>query len=204
MKKPAISLEALEPLFEKVEKLTQVQRILIYVGTFVLISGAFVYLLILPKFQMIDELSTQLENLEQQVVAARTKASQLEKFRQDFAAKKDEFAVVKKSLPEQKDIPKLLESVSLSGQEAGLEFLLFEPKGEGKKEFYAQLPISVRVKGPFYSVVDFFNRVSRLSRIVHIRNVKIKPDKRSSDLTTECRAITFRFIETKGKTEGKK
>ena len=98
----------------------------------------------------------------------------------------------------------MLESVSLSGQEAGLEFLLFEPKGEIRKEFYSQLPISVRVKGPFSNVLDFFNRVSRLNRIVHIRNVKIKPVAGSNDLTTECKAITFRFLETKAKTEEKK
>ena len=136
MKKPAISLEALEPFFEKIEKLTQVQRILIYVGTFLVIIGAFVYLMIMPKFQKIDELSGQLDTLEQKVVAARTKANKLDQYRKDLAAAKDTFKVVKKSLPEEKDIPKLLESVSLSGQEAGLEFLLFEPKGENRKEFY--------------------------------------------------------------------
>jgi type IV pilus assembly protein PilO len=204
MKKPAISLEALEPFFEKIEKLTQVQRILIYVGSYLVIIGAFVYFLILPKFQQIDELSATLENLEQQIIVARAKASKLEQFRKDYAAAQDTFKIVKKSLPEEKDIPKLLESVSLSGQESGLEFLLFEPKSEQKKEFYSLLPVSIRVKGSFSSVIDFFNRVSRLNRIVHIRDVKINPDKKSNNITTECRANTFRFLETKGNTEEKK
>ena len=148
-------------------------------------------------------MKSELEQLEQQLVAAKAKASQLDKYRKEFAAKEDQFKIVKKSLPEEKDIPQLLESVSLSGQESGLEFLLFEPKPENKKEFYSAIPVDIRIAGPYQNVEDFFDRVSRLSRIVNVTNIRMKP-KKDGNLDTQCTAVTYRFIETKGKTKEKK
>ena len=197
MKNIGISLEALEPLFDKVGKLTQVQRILICCAAFLIVIGGFLYLSILPKFKKIGELEKEYTELSQQLAAAKQKASELDKYRKELAEAEKEFEKVKQSLPEERDIPKLLETVSSSGQEAGLEFLLFEPKKEKPKEFYATIPVAIEVEGKYQNLETFFDKVSRLPRIVNIENIRIRPRKQSDDIRTTCYAVTYRFIETK-------
>ncbi|MBC8392981.1 MAG: type 4a pilus biogenesis protein PilO [Deltaproteobacteria bacterium] len=203
MKKIGISLEALEPFFDKVGKLTQVQRILICCAAFLIVIGGFVYLSFLPKFKQIDTLEKEFEELSQQLVAAKQKASELDKYRKEFAEAEIDFEKVKKSLPEERDIPKLLATVSSSGQEAGMDFLLFEPKKEQKKEFYASIPVAIEVEGTYQNLETFFDKVSRLPRIVNIEKIRIKPRKGSDEIRTTCRAITYRFIETKAQEKKK-
>lgn len=197
MKKIGISLEALEPFFDKVGKLTQVQRILICCTAFLIVIGGFVYLSFLPKFKIIGELEKEYKELSQQLVAAKQKASELDKYRKEFAEAEIDFEKVKKSLPEERDIPKLLATVSSSGQEAGMDFLLFEPKKEQKKEFYASIPVAIEVEGTYQNLETFFDKVSMLPRIVNIENITIKPRKESDEIRTTCNAVTYRFIETK-------
>ena len=197
MKKIDISLEALEPFFDKVGKLTQVQRILICCAAFLIVIGGFGYLSFLPKFEKIGELEKEYKELSQQLVAAKQKASELDKYRKELAEAEKDFEKVKKFLPEERDIPKLLATVSSSGQEAGLDFLLFEPKKEKKKEFYASIPVAIEVQGTYQNLETFFDKVSRLPRIVNIEKIKIKPRKGSDEIRTTCRAVTYRFIETK-------
>jgi len=105
-----------------------------------------------------------------------------------------EFLRVKKSLPEGKEIPSLLISISRSGHEAGLEFLLFERKDAVSKEFYAEIPIAIRVAGSYHNVGGFFDKVAKLNRIVNIRNIKmIATD--SGVKETSCTATTYMFVE---------
>lgn len=199
MKKPGISLDALEPFFEKIGKLSQIQRILICIVTFVILIGAFVYFSFLPKLQQKKELTTELEQLDQQLLAAKRQAAKLEKYRNELAKADEQFKVVMQSLPNDKEIPALLASISRSGQESGLEFILFEPKGENRKEFYSEIPISIKVEGSYHNVELFFDKISRLSRIVNIEKIKMRPEKKSDKLTTSCTALTYRFVESADK-----
>jgi type IV pilus assembly protein PilO len=203
MKKPTISLEALEPFFDKIGKLSQVQRILIFCSTLLILIGAFVYFAYLPKFKKVSELQTKYKQVKQQLVLAKQKASQLEKYRKEYAKAKDNFKIVRKSLPEKKEIPDLLASVSRSGQEAGLDFLLFQPQPEVMKEFYSVIPVDIQVEGTYQEFETFFDNVSKLPRIVNIDNIKITP-KKDSGLITSCRAVTYRFVEPKGQKQEKK
>lgn len=201
MKKIKFSLKALDPLFEKIEKITKVQRILIYVGLFVILVGPVVYFLYLPKFNKINELETKLENLKTQLVSAKRQAKQLESWRQKYKKQQVAFAKAKKALPQKKEIPSLLASVSASGQQAGLEFELFKPANERKKQFYAEIPVAIKVTGRYHDVASFFDKVSRLPRLVNVDNIVLSPPKKGaakeSDLSTSCTAITYRFVEEK-------
>ena len=108
-----------------------------------------------------------------------------------------EFKIVTKKLPEKKEIPALLSSVSQSGRDAGLEFLLFQPESEINQDFYAEIPVSMRVAGSYHNVALFFDKVARLSRIVNIDDIKMASTKGNMDLITSCKAVTYRFVETK-------
>ena len=71
-----------------------------------------------------------------------------------------QFKTAMKALPEKEEIPSLLTSISRSGQDVGLEFLLFEPKNEVRKEFYAEIPVAMHVIGGYHDLAIFFDKVA--------------------------------------------
>jgi len=190
--------KSIDPFLEKIEKLSRVQRIAISAVIFGLIAGGFIYFLYWPKFEQINRLNTQLEKLEQKLEIAKRNAQDLKKFQAKMKEAEAQFQMAMKKLPEKEEIPSLLSAISNSGQQVGLEFLLFEPKPEKKKEFYAEIPVAMNIKGDYHNLALFFDQVARLSRIVNIENIQMASakDKDSNDLNTKCMAVTYKFIET--------
>ncbi len=174
---------------------------LIFGVLFALIVGIFVYLLYWPKFENIKQLNTQLEKLEKKLKTAKRNAADLKKFQAKMKEAEVQFRMAMQKLPEKEEIPSLLTSISDSGQQAGLEFLLFEPKPEKIKEFYAEIPVAMNIKGDYHNLAIFFDQVARLSRIVNIQNIQMAnaKDKSSKDLSTSCMAVTYKFVETTAK-----
>jgi type IV pilus assembly protein PilO len=98
----------------------------------------------------------------------------------------------------------LLTGISRAGKDSGLEFELFEPKPERKKDFYAEIPVEIKVVGDYHGVATFFESVAGLNRIVNIRDVDMAPDKSSQKLVTSCSAVTYKFIEETKQPEKKR
>ena len=184
---------------DKLGKLSKLYRILLCLGILASLIGPFFYFSFLPKLNTIDELKKEYESLENRLVKARTKAGQLKHFQAKLKEAEIEFKIVRKKLPEKKELPSLLSSISRSGRDAGLEFILFQPQPEQDKDFYAEIPVSIMVAGSYHNVALFFDKLARLSRIVNIENIKMTTAKGDNNLTTSCTAITYRFIETEQK-----
>ena len=101
-------------------------------------------------------------------------------------------------LPDKKEIPDLLSSISSVGREAGLEILLFRQKAERYQDFYAEVPVDVLVRGNYQQVATFFDRVGQLDRIVNVSDISMKDPKDESGamvVSTACSAVTFRFLD---------
>lgn len=188
--------EQIQKIIDKIGTLSLLYRILIFTGIVAVIVGPFVQFLYLPKKSQIDDLKKEYEAVELRLITATAKAKQIKHFENKIKKAETEFKMVKKKLPEKKEIPSLLANISQSGQDAGLEFVLFRPKSERIKDFYAEIPVSINVTGNYHHVAVFFDRVSRLPRIVNIDNIKMTPGK-GSKLNTSCTAITYRFVEKK-------
>jgi type IV pilus assembly protein PilO len=190
--------KSIEPFFEKVEKLSKLQRILISSIFFLMIIGAFAYFLYWPKFEKANSLSKELAKLENELSIAKKNAADLKKFQVQMKEAEAQFKLAMKKLPEKEEIPSLLSSISTSGQEFGLEFLLFEPKPEKIREFYAEIPVAMNIKGDYHNLTIFFDQVARLSRIVNIENIEMSPAKGESttELNTKCTAVTYKFVDT--------
>ena len=190
--------KAIEPFFEKVEKLSKVQRVLISVGFFTLLAGVFIYFFFWPKLEKIQILTADLKKLEDKLKTAKRNAADLKKFQAKMKEAEAQFKMAMKKLPEKEEIPSLLASISDSGQQVGLEFLLFQPKKEQKKEFYAEIPVSMSIRGDYHNLALFFDQVARLSRIVNIRNIQMSRagGNGSTELNTKCMAVTYKFVET--------
>ncbi len=196
--------------FEKIAQLTKAQRILICVGTFLLFGGLFFYLVYMPKSTKLVELKDNYDSLETKLLKAKVDASKLEKLQKEYKEAEGKFRFVLQLLPDKKEIPSLLENVSNSGRRSGLEFLLFQPTQEVIRDFYAEIPVKIQVSGGYHNLAMFFDKVSRLSRIVNVSNISINKAKSSkqkqTSLNTSCTAITYRFVENaaKKKKGGKK
>jgi len=195
MTKSTGTSKQLDALFDRVSELSKVQRIMICVGVFAVIFVLFWFLSYWPRWQSIGRLDSEYKKLTADLERSKKNAQQLDSLRKEFESKQRDFNLVMKSLPEKEEIPSLLTGISQSGQQAGLDFLLFQPQGEVNKTFYAEIPVSIRVQGGYHNVAQFFDKVANLSRIVNIRNIQISRDK-AGQLITSCEAVTYKFIET--------
>jgi type IV pilus assembly protein PilO len=195
--------KSIEPFLEKVESLSKAQRILISAVFFIVILAVFVYFFYWPKFEKIASLKAKSTELEAKLATAKRNAAGLKKFQAKMKEAEAQFNMAMKKLPENEEIPSLLTSISDSGQAVGLEFLLFEPKAEKKKEFYAEIPVAMSLRGDYHNLAVFFDQVARLNRIVNIENIQMSRLKKgrgsktstSKELTATCTAVTYKFID---------
>ena len=181
-------------LFEKIEKLKMVHRILIFAGTIVLLVGLFAWLVYIPKTNEISGLRKEIAGLEKKINQAKIKVRSLRKFEREQVEVEAQFQEALRLLPNKREIPALLRSITQLGSDANLEFRLFSPQREKARDFYVEIPVSMEVSGNYHNVAVFFDKVGKMERIVNILDISMKPIKsRSTSLTTKCSAVTYRF-----------
>jgi type IV pilus assembly protein PilO len=198
MKKNTPSTSKLAPLFANIEKLTKPQRIGIYAGTLVVLIGMSVWLLFWPRYGQIDQLENQLAKVEAELAKAKKNARELNDWRKKMKQKESQYKTVMRALPEKEEIPSLLAGISQAGKDSGLEFILFQPKKEIAKGFYAEIPVEIGVTGGYHQIAVFFDKVANLPRIVNLRRIKMAPgsQKDAGTLSMACQAVTYKFVES--------
>lgn len=180
--------------FEKIEKIKMSIRVVILLGTVVVLGGLFVYLYYLPVKADIKKNQDEISNLEQRLRIARKKAKQKDEFEAEYARVEAQFQEALKLLPNKKEIPSLLKTITQLGSDSQLEFRLFSPQNERAQGFYMEIPVSIEVSGNYHNVAVFFDRVGQMDRIVNILNVSMTPvAERSTTLVTKCDAVTYSF-----------
>lgn len=190
--------------FEKVEKIKMPIRILILIGTVVVLAGLFVWFVYLPKTEAIAKTDQEIKGLQDQLNRARIRVRRLKQFEAEWAEVDTQFKEALKLLPNQKEIPNLLRTITQLGSDSQLEFRLFRPQKERAQDFYMEIPVSIEVSGNYHNVAVFFDKVGQMERIVNILNVTMKPVKdRSTTLITACDAVTYRFKGLEGADDAK-
>jgi type IV pilus assembly protein PilO len=142
---------------------------------------------------------------EQQKVMA-----QLPKFEKELKDLKIKLDESLKLLPNTREIPSLLTNISTEALNSGLKILLFQPENEVIEDFYAKIPVEMKVSGKYHDLGYFFDKVSKLNRIVNISNIDIDSklttkgsSARDFSLQASFNAVTFKFVE-KEEPSGKK
>lgn len=183
-----------ESSFEKIEKIKMAYRVLILLGTVALLGGLFVLLVAAPKMGEIESTQNQITKLNRDIRNAKRQVKKLEEKKEKVARMEAEFREKLKILPEKREIPSLLTRITELGEESRLVFENFTPQNEDPKDFYVEIPVNIAVTGRYHDVAMFFNRVRNMARIVNVFDVSMTPtDKESYDLTTTCKAVTYRF-----------
>ena len=194
-----LTADSVSPFIEKIERLSKLQRILIIISVYLVLFGSFSLISYYPKYQKIQKLEKDFKKENEKLEIAKKNAKELNTFRAKMKEAEEQFQIVKKALPDNEEIPSLLANISQSGMDSGLEFILFQPQNEIERDFYAEIPVSISVTGRYYELAKFFDKVGKLPRIVNIRNIAINPEKGSETLTTNCTAVTYKFLESKSK-----
>ncbi|MFH1241205.1 MAG: type 4a pilus biogenesis protein PilO [Pseudomonadota bacterium] len=188
-------------LFEKIEKIKRPQRMMIFLGTFVLLAGGFFSLVYMPKATMLSRTTEEISNLKQKIAAAKKKAGDLKTLEAEEREVNAKFMEALKLLPNNREIPSLLKGITELGKDSRLEFPLFSPQGERPQDFYVEIPVNIVVSGKYHDIAAFFDEVGRMDRIVNILDISMKPQKElSTMLVASCTAVTYRF---KGKEDEK-
>lgn len=131
------------------------------------------------------------------------KAANLEAYRQQLVEIERSFGAMLRQLPGQTEVPSLLVDISQAGLAAGLEEKLFQPQGEIRRDFYAELPIKIRLEGGYHEFGKFVEAVAALPRIVTIHDVQLQGQSArggrqpagSALLTMDITAKTYRYLD---------
>jgi type IV pilus assembly protein PilO len=145
----------------------------------------------------------ELESVEQSELDLRVifekkaqQAANLEAYEQQLEEMRESFGAMLRQLPNKTEVADLLVDVSQTGLAAGLEFELFNPQREIPREFYAELPITIRVIGNYHEFGDFVSGVAALPRIVTLSDISITQKAKGEGLLgMNLTAKTYRYME---------
>lgn len=177
-------------------------------------------------------LEDKLAELKKDAAAKQKVANERDKYIHDLKKLRETFQLALTKLPDKKEIPGLFESVSLAGRNSGVDFLLFEPlpiiirtdaekKAQNKErsasgdkgskpnpedeKFYTDIPISVKVSGSFQNTLEFFDKVSKLPRIINVENLVLGERKatkgKGDEIITTCVIKTYMFLDKEKSSE---
>jgi type IV pilus assembly protein PilO len=167
-------------------------------GAAAVIAGLFYWFAWAPMVEEETQKQTKLDGLLQDIRALEVTASKLEDFKREVAQLEQKLETLKRILPPEKETPDLMKKIQYLAQQSNLQIRQFTPSATVKKEFYEEWPISMIVEGSYHNLGLFFDRVSRLPRLVNVGNLNITPlgsQTLSRTITAACTATTFVYID---------
>jgi type IV pilus assembly protein PilO len=125
------------------------------------------------------------------------RAANFDAYRAQLADIERDFGAMLRQLPGRTEVPNLLVDISQTGLAAGLEEQLFQPMGEIRRDFYAELPIRIRLRGSYHELGNFVSGIASLPRIVTLHDIAITPvdDEVFDELTLDVTAKTYRYLD---------
>ncbi len=135
--------------------------------------------------------------LKQTFEAKQARAANLDAYKQQMVDMKESFGTMLRQLPSKTEVADLLVDITQTGLASGLHFELFKPGNEIPKDFYAELPIQIKVTGGYHNFGQFVSGVVSLPRIVTLHNIQISVENggKSSSLVMEATAKTYRYLD---------
>lgn len=191
------------PVPIKIAGILLVCVIILFAGFWFLIQG---------ELEQYGEAQKSEESLRETFMNKKSLAINLPAYKQQMEEMEQTFGSLLRQLPNTTEIPDLLVDITQAGLGRGLEFTLFRPEKELPKDFYAEMPISIEVRGSYHELAQFVSDVAALPRIVTFGDISISsPPGKDSKLSMSAKAKTYRYMEEggaagadKGKPRGRK
>jgi len=186
----AINLDALKPLIP----LPMITKIMVLVGIVIAIFAAYFVMFLTPLYDSIESEKVQVESQRVRLQRNERLASNIPKKKEEYKKLQTQLKIALNMLPKKSQIPDLLEGVTWAGKDSGLSFSEFKPGAESVQSIYAEVPVTLAVSGTFKQLITFLKRVGEMSRIVDIKNLKLKLGN-NQVLNIQGQAVTYRFVE---------
>jgi len=177
-------------------------RIVAIVTSCVVVLAAGIWFDTTNQYDLLDTASKQETELKRTFQIKQHKASNLPAYITQMEEMKKSFGAMLRQLPSNTEVAELLLDISQTGMQAGLEFELFKPETEIPAEFYAELPIKIKVSGRYHEFGKFVSDIASLSRIVTLHDFKIEPAATRADdetaknlLIMSLTAKTYRYLD---------
>jgi len=165
---------------------------------FIILSAALFYFFVWSDQKpILDQKTAEEQELRNKFKFKHAKAVNLAVYQQQLADIERSFGALLRQLPGKTEVPNLLVDISQVGVGAGLEEKLFQPSPEIKKDFYAELPIKIKLTGSYHQMGEFVSGIAALPRIVTLHEMTIKPESKDAydQLSFELTAKTFRYLD---------
>lgn len=147
-----------------------------------------------PQMEDLEAKRANEETLRQEWLTKKQQAVNLDEYQKQLVEINRSFGALLKQLPNASEMESLLVDINQAGLGRGLQFELFKPGGEILKEFYAELPITIKVSGSYHDFGAFTGDVAKLPRIVTLNEIDVAPAKEGG-LSMSAVAKTFRYLD---------
>ena len=163
---------------------------------FLVLMGLAAYFGWSPQYDDLESKEKQEVVLRQEYSTKKSQAINLDLYIQQLKEVEQQFGTLLRQLPSKSEMDALLSDINQAGLGRGLQFELFKPSSERLQDFYAEMPVDLRVTGSYHDIAAFTSDVSQLSRIVTLNDVAIvNKDPKDTVLTMEAVAKTFRYLD---------
>ena len=187
-------------LVHKLESLTLIQKIMLLTGSLVLLGGTYWYFVLSPGLENLIVLHKNIAKINEDIGTFQKVSLQLPALKKQTEAKRNEFLFAQQLLPKDAQaLERLLASFEMLGQEVGVGFMSFAPGKEAVGDLYATRTVSLRIQGGFHNLMRFFDKLSRVDRLVQLQSLRLQPggkitDGQSALLTADSSLIVFRAL----------
>ena len=174
------------------------RKIIATVGVLTLLIGGYWYVFYSSIDERLATAQDRLGKAKTEISKRQTMALNLPKYQAEVDILDAELKKALSELPDKREIAQLLEKIADKAKSSGLDIRLFRPKGETKKDFYAEVPVEIEVGGAYHQVATFFDEVGALERIVNIDNFSITNPVISEagiGMKATLVATSFRFLD---------
>ncbi len=181
-----------------ISKLPLPAQILIAVIAGGMVLGGFYYFKYKDMVETEERMTRQLEDLKKEIGKLEVITAKLADFQKEVSYLELRLETLKRILPPEKETPDLARKLQNLAAESQLHVSLFSPGSAITKEFYQEFPISLQVEGTYHNLASFFDRMSRLTRVVNAGGLKITASKSqtpNSTITATCTATTYVYLE---------
>lgn len=185
--------------FKNMGTLPMPVKLVLLTFLFLLLLGLGYWFLWSDQMTEIDQAKAKEEELRQVFLTKKAQAIKVEAYKQQMIDIEKTFGALLKQLPDKSQMDGLLTDINQSGLGRGLEFDLFKPGQETSADFYAEMPIQIKIKGSYHDIGAFATDISKLSRIVTLNDLSIAPlskDAKDSVLIMEAVAKTYRYLDS--------
>ena len=153
------------------------------------------YFLIADELTQYDTEQRKEASLKETFLSKKAMAINLPAYKQQMEEMQQTFGTLLRQLPNKTEVPNLLVDITQAGLGRGLNFVLFKPEKEKPQEFYAELPIDLKVTGSFHQLGQFVSDLAALPRIVTVGDIQISTDPKGGALNMAAIARTYRYLE---------